>query len=268
VSYAVAGLVVYYMVDATVTKVGGVGSIVTRLFSRVKNTYTNVQVLLYLNNREKEVFLKTLSQITNRSNGSGSDKDEVLVSMVEDITVAILRFKQGIIAGSMVTSIKGRSRRDFNKIDDLYRSSVVKEQTKYDEEVNLASSSSSSSTIPTDTDIVPPSYVIVTFLLSSTGPKYLTEKDVWTIVDERHRIKRRSKKPLQLENIDQFLTTLPGHLRRINRLKRRSASSGDGHQNDEQPYGFTIDVLWSPNRYDERIAKIDIDTSYPLLKFL
>ena len=266
VSYGVAALIVYYMIDATLMKVDNVGSIVTRLFTRVSNTYSNVQVLLYLNNREKEIFLKTLSQITSRDVGN-NDKDEVLVSMIEDITVAILRCKHSIIAGSMITAIKGSSRRDFNRIDDMYRTSVIKEQTKYDEEVNLTASSSS---LPTEVDKIPPSYVIVTFLLSATGPRFRSDRDVWTIVNDRHKVTRRAKRSIQLDNIDQFLSTLPSHLRRINRLKRRSAlsSSGGDYHSKGQPYGFNIDVLWSPNRYDESIEKIDIETSYPFLKFL
>ena len=97
-------------------------NIITRIFSRVSNTFMNVQILLYLNGKEKEKLLTQLNDINNKysNNINSKDNDNILISMIEDITVSIMRLRHCIIAGSFTKAIKGSSRRQFNKIDDIY----------------------------------------------------------------------------------------------------------------------------------------------------
>ena len=101
-------------------------------------------------------------------------------------------------------------------------------------------------------------------LISATGPKLRSDGDIWTIINDKNRVKKRPSKSLQLENIEYFLNNLPSHLRRINRFKRHN----NGLSDDQQPFGYNIEILWSPNRYDDIIEKIDVEKSYPFLKFL
>ena len=180
--------------------------------------------------------------------------------------MAILRYKHCITAASMIVMKKGSSKRDFDKTNDVFQMSTLTEQTKFDEEVKLLSTSTSSEQ-DTTPPITRPSYVMVTFLISAHGPQLRTDWDTWTMVSDRNRVKRKPKKSMKLENIEDLLNTLPTHLRRINRLKSRQSRSDDVNDN-QQPYGFNIDILWTPNRYDETIEKIDIDKSYPFLTFL
>ena len=169
----------------------------------------------------------------------------------------------------MIVTKKGSSKRDYDKISDIYNAAVVREQAKVDEEVTLVSTPTLSDDATPNTR---PSYVIVTFLICSTGPQLRADWDTWTVLSDRNRVKRKPKKSMKLEDVEGLLNTLPSHLRRINRLKSRQPSPDDDgndvSDSSQQPYGFNIDILWTPNRYDETIEKIDIDKSYPFLTFL
>jgi hypothetical protein len=166
----------------------------------------------------------------------------------------------------MIVTKKGSSKRDFDKTNDIYNAAIVREQAKVDEEVTLISTPTMSDDTTPNTR---PSYVIVTFLLNSTGPQLRADWDTWTVLSDRNRVRRKPKKSMKLEDVEGLLNTLPSHLRRINRLKSRQPSPDDDvSDSSQQPYGFNIDILWTPNQYDETIEKIDIDKSYPFLTFL